>query len=139
VRAGGHFIRDWRAHVRRSHAETGIAILVETRAGLDDFDAIVATPGLRAVLLGPFDLSVSLGYEGDYRHPDVQAALHSMLTRAQRQGVPVIVPVFAPEPAEARAQMQEWQARGVDSFVVGTDKILIADCFARYTGVLRAV
>ena len=137
VRAGGHFIRDWRAHVARSHAETGIVLLVESHAGLDDFDAIAATPGLQGVMLGPFDLSVSMGHEGDYRHPAVQDALRSMLARAQARGVEVTMPVFSPELDEARAQVAGWQALGVTRFVVGTDKILIADQFRRYVAALQ--
>ncbi len=138
VRAGGHYIRDWRAHVARSHAETGVVLLVESAAGVEAFDAILDTPGLQALMLGPFDLSVSMGHEGDYRHPSVQAALRSMLSRALARGIEVTVPVFAPELDAARTQMAEWQALGVSRFVVGTDKILIMDQFARYIGALRA-
>jgi 4-hydroxy-2-oxoheptanedioate aldolase len=138
VRAGGHYIRDWRAHVARSHAGTGIVLLVESRAGLEAFDAILATPGLQGVMLGPFDLSVSMGHEGDWRHGEVQAALRSMLGRAQAAGIEVTVPVFSPELDDARAQMAGWRALGVERFVVGTDKILIADQFARYVAALGA-
>jgi 4-hydroxy-2-oxoheptanedioate aldolase len=136
VRAGGHYIRDWKAYVRQQHAETGIIALVETRAGLDDFDRIIATPGLAGLLIGPFDLSVSLGFEGDYLHPDVQLAVGSMITRAQAHGVPVIMPVFSPDIDRARAQLGKWQGFGLNLFVVGTDKILIADQMVRYSGVL---
>lgn len=138
VRAGGHYIRDWRAHVARAHAGTGVVLLVESRAGLDAFDAIAAVPGVQRIMLGPFDLSVSMGHEGDYRHAEVQAALRSMLARAHARGIEVTVPVFSPELDEARAQMAGWQALGVTRFVVGTDKILICDQFARFAGALRA-
>lgn len=136
VRAGGHYIRNWRAHVASAHADTGIVLLVESKAGFDAFDAILDTPGLQGIMLGPFDLSVSMGREGDYRHPDVQAALHSMLARALARGIDVTIPVFSPELDAARAQMAEWQALGVTRFVVGTDKILIADQFQRYVAAL---
>ena len=138
VRAGGHYIRDWRAHVARAHAETGIVLLVESQAGLDDFDAIVATPGLHGVMLGPFDLSVSMGHEGDYRQPAVQDALRSMLARARARGIEVTIPVFAPELDAAVAQLRAWEALGVERFVVGTDKILIVDQFTRYASALSS-
>ncbi len=138
VRSGGHYIRDWRAHVARSHAETGIVLLVESLAGFEAFDAIVATPGLQGMMLGPFDLSVSMGHEGDYRHPDVQDALRSMLARARAHGVEVTVPVFAPELPAAGAQIRDWEALGVTRFVVGTDKILIVDQFTRTVAALAA-
>ena len=137
VRAGGHYIRNWRAHVASAHADTGIILLVESRAGFEAFDAILDTPGLQGLMLGPFDLSVSMGHEGDYRHPEVQSALRSMLSRALARGIDVTIPVFSPELDEAKAQMAEWQALGVTRFVVGTDKILIADQFQRYVAALR--
>jgi 4-hydroxy-2-oxoheptanedioate aldolase len=136
VRAGEHYIRDWKAYVRRQHAQTGIIALVETRAGLEDFDRIIATPGLAGLLIGPFDLSVSLGLEGDYLHPEVQQAVRSMIARAQARQVPVIMPVFSPDIDRAKAQLDQWQELGLNLFVVGTDKILIADQMARYTGAL---
>ncbi len=138
VRSGGHYIKDWRAHVARSHAETGVVLLVESRAGFDAFDAIVGTPGLEGVMLGPFDLSVSMGHQGDYRHPAVREALQSMLARARAREIEVTIPVFAPELQAASSQLREWEALGVERFVVGTDKILISDQFARYVAALTA-
>jgi 4-hydroxy-2-oxoheptanedioate aldolase len=138
VRAGGHYIRDWRAHVARAHADTGIVLLLESRAGLDAFDEIIAVRGVQGIMLGPFDLSVSMGHEGDYRNGEVQAALRSMLARAQARGIEVTVPVFSPDLDDARAQLRHWQALGVRRFVIGTDKILIADQFQRTVAALRA-
>lgn len=63
VRAGGHFIRDWRAHA--AHAEAGVIALVETAAGIAEIECIAAVAGLLALMAGPFDLSVSMGLEGD--------------------------------------------------------------------------
>lgn len=136
VRSGRQFIRDWPAYSRRMDAETGAVLLVETRDGLADFPAIAATPGLMCVLVGPFDLSVSMGHGGDYLHPEVQAAVRSMVAEAQRNGVPVMVPVFAPDAAEARRQMEGWLAQGVRLFAVGTDKILLSDHVSRYVAAL---
>lgn len=133
VRAGDHYIRDWKAYARRQHAETGVIALVETRAGLDDFDRIIATPGLAGLLVGPFDLSVSLGLEGDYLHPTVQDAVRSMIARAREHGVPVIMPVFSPDLDRAKGQLDQWRDQGLTVFVVGTDKILLADQMTRYT------
>lgn len=137
VRAGGHFIRDWQSYVRRVESETGVVLLVETQAGLDDFDNIVRVPDVMGFLIGPFDLSVSLGYEGDYRRPEVQDAVDYMVRRAQEQGVPVMMPVFDANPVEARHQLSDWYERGVRCFVVGTDKIIISAAMTQYADNLR--
>lgn len=133
VRAGDHYIRDWKAYVAQQRIATGIVALVETKSGLDDFDRIIATPGLAGLLVGPFDLSVSLGYEGDYLNPVVQDAVQSMIRRAQEHRVPVIMPVFSPDIERARSQLDHWRGAGIDVFVVGTDKILMADQMSKYT------
>lgn len=137
VRAGGHFIRDWRGYTDSQARTTGTIALVETSAGLDAIHEICAVPGLAALMLGPFDLSVSLGFAGDYRHATVQAALDRMLAAARLHNVPVFAPIFDPDPAEAARQREEWSKRGAAHFVIGTDKILFADAYRRYANALR--
>lgn len=140
VRSGGHYIRDWKGYVDRTETQTGAILLVESRAGLDRFEEIVRVPGILAVLVGPFDLSLSLGHEGDYDHPEVQEAVTYMVRHAIEQGVPVVYPVFSPHLEQARDQLNHWYEMGVRTFVVGTDKLLIADQFSRYcTGLRQAV
>jgi 4-hydroxy-2-oxoheptanedioate aldolase len=137
VRAGGHFIRDWRGYAARQHREAGVIALVETRAGLAAIEAICAVEGLMALLVGPFDLSVSMGYAGDYLHPDVQGAIDRMMAAAKAARLPVIAPVFNPDADEARRQRDQWRERGAAAFVIGTDKILFADTVGRYAAALR--
>ncbi len=132
VRAGGHYIRDWKSYTAKQYNETGVLLLVETKTGFENFDHIIATPHLAGILLGPFDLSVSMGLEGDHLHPQVQDALRSMITKARKLDVPVIMPVFSPDIEAARLQIASWRALGVQKFVVGTDKILISDQLNRY-------
>lgn len=132
VRAGGHYISDWRGYAGRQQRETGVIALVETAEGLANIEAICAVEGLLALLIGPFDLSVSLGFHGDYRKPEVQAAIARMLDAARAAKLPVIAPIFNPDAAEARSQQEEWRARGVSLFVIGTDKIIFSDAVARY-------
>lgn len=137
VRAGGHLVRDWRAYAEAQRRDTGVIALVETRAGLDAIEEICAVEGLLALLIGPFDLSVSLRFEGDYRHPEVREAIDRMLAAARANDLPVIAPIFDPDRDAARRQRDEWAARGARLFVVGTDKIIFADAVARYAAALR--
>ena len=132
VRAAGHVVRDWRAWRAAEDATPRIVALVETLAGASQIEAICAEPGLAALLVGPFDLSVSMGLDGDHRDPRVRAALERMLAAAQAHGLPTVVPVFDADPRAARAQLEDWRARGVRGFAVGTDKILVAAQLALY-------
>jgi 4-hydroxy-2-oxoheptanedioate aldolase len=130
VRAGGHFIEDWRAH--EAGTEAGIIALVETAEGMAEIEAIASVPGLLAVMAGPFDLSVSMGLRGDWRHERVQAALQRLLAAAAAHAVPVIMPVFNADPAEGQRQLAAWEARGVRVFALGTDKIMLATAVASW-------
>lgn len=136
VRAGGHYITDWPSFVGRQRYETGILALVETVEGLANIEEICAVEGLLALLIGPFDLAVSLGLQGDYRHPKARAAIDRMLEAAAIARLPVIAPIFNPEAGEARRQQEEWRQKGVTHFVVGTDKIIFANAIARYKDAL---
>lgn len=134
VRAGGHFVRDWRSYVTTQRAGTGLIALVETRAGLEEIEQICAVEGLMGLVIGPFDLAVSLGFAGDYLAPEVQAGIERMAAAARAHNLPVIAPIFDPDVAEARRQQGDWTSRGATHFVIGTDKILFADAVTRYRG-----
>ncbi len=137
-RAGGHFIRNWEAYVAEEEARVGVIGLVETQDGYQNIEAICATPGLRALMFGPFDLSVSMGLGGNWRHPDVLGAVEEMVRCATKVGIPVVMPVFSPDPDECRDLMRRWKALGVSTFVIGSDKILIANAFNQWTQRLGA-
>jgi 4-hydroxy-2-oxoheptanedioate aldolase len=51
--------------------DTLIIALIEEVAGIEDLDAIVATPGIDVIGIGTGDLSHSMGFVGQKNHPDV--------------------------------------------------------------------
>jgi len=128
-RSGGHYIRDWRGYVAEEEARVGAIALVETAEGARAAGGIAATEGLAALMVGPFDLSVSMGHRGDWRHAEVADAVDRIVGAAQDAAIPVMMPVFAPTPSECRALIDRWTERDVRTFLLGSDKILIADAF----------
>ncbi|MEM8822525.1 MAG: aldolase/citrate lyase family protein [Pseudomonadota bacterium] len=135
-RSGGHFIRNWDDYVAEEEARVGIIGLVETVEGRRSIEDICATEGLRAMMFGPFDLSVSMGFNGNWRHEDVLAAVTDMVACATDRGLPVMMPVFSPDPGECSDLVAFWQERGVTCFAIGSDKILVASCFSGWTKAL---
>jgi 4-hydroxy-2-oxoheptanedioate aldolase len=55
--------------------------MIETQEALDNLDAILSTPGLDAIYIGPSDLSILLGYALGGDKPDewIMAALKKVL------------------------------------------------------------
>ena len=135
-RSGGHFIRNWEDYIVEEEARTGAIALVETAEGHRNISEICATPGLAALMIGPFDLAVSMGLNGRWRDSEVMAAVQEMLQAAQVAQIPTMMPVFAPSKPECQDLIAHWGAFGVSCFVIGSDKIIVADAFASWTDAL---
>ena len=115
-----------------AEANEQICLLVqaETVDALKHLDAIAATPGVDGVFIGPFDLSVSMGYPGQVEHPAVQAAMEDAVARILKAGkAPGIL-------AMTEAQARKWLAAGVVFVGVGADTVLLTaaarELLARY-------
>ena len=66
-----------------------VAVMIETIEAVRAIDEIVSIPGLDSVVLGPWDLSGSLGVLGELEHPTVVAAVEEVIARARTAGVSV--------------------------------------------------
>ncbi len=135
-RSGGHFIRNWQDYVDEEEARVGAIGLVETQAGYESFGEICKNKDMAAFMFGAFDLSVSMGLEGNWRHERVIGAVRDMVARAVDTGHHVMMPVFSPDPSECADMISDWRSRGVNTFVIGSDKILVAEAFATWAGAL---
>lgn len=71
-------------------AEEDLCLLVqvETKAALDEIEAIAAVPGVDGIFIGPADLAASLGYPGEPGHPEVKTAVLDAIRRIRAAGLP---------------------------------------------------
>ena len=107
-------------YLESSPDETTVMVQVESAAAVRDIDAILTTDGVDAAVIGPFDLSGSLGHLGDITHPEVAGAIDAVLAAGKRHGVPV--GIFCGTPELAR----DYLARGFSPIAVGVDSMLLA-------------
>lgn len=84
-----------------------VAVMVETRRGVDRVAEIAATPGLDAVYVGPSDLSISLGLPPAYEHADGEhpAALERVRAACAASGI--AAGVHCPDGAAARRRLEQ--------------------------------
>ncbi|MBM4437094.1 MAG: hypothetical protein FJ029_07650 [Actinobacteria bacterium] len=73
--------------VKSQNEEILVAVKVESARGIDNIEKIAAVPGLDAILIGPGDLSATLGVPGDTTHKLVQDCIDRMLRAASKHGV----------------------------------------------------
>ena len=113
---------------------TGFA-MIETQAALDHLDAILATPGLDAVYIGPADLSLALGAAPRFDPVDerVTAAIRHILARAKHHGVRAGIHNATAEYAARMASL------GFDFVTVGSDARFMAAGAAAAVSAFRAL
>src|SRR6202048_2127275 len=79
----------------------------KTQEALDNLDAILSTPGLDAIYVGPSDLSISLGYAPGGDKPDewMMTALKKVLDGCKRHKVQPGIHCGAPSYAKKMIEM----------------------------------
>lgn len=75
-------------YLTKANDEICVLVQVETRASLDQIEAIAKVDGVDGVFIGPSDLAASLGHLGNPQHADVQAAMKNAVERLTAIGMP---------------------------------------------------
>lgn len=73
-------------YVERANDEMCLLVQIETPAGLQALDDILAVDGVDGVFIGPADLSAGMGHPGNPDHPDVSTAIDNAIIRIVRSG-----------------------------------------------------
>jgi 2-dehydro-3-deoxyglucarate aldolase/4-hydroxy-2-oxoheptanedioate aldolase len=77
---------DQQAYLKQANREVFVIAQVETVELVDDLDAVLALEGLDSLVIGPQDLSGSMGRLGETSHPDVIAAIRTIASKARAAG-----------------------------------------------------
>jgi 2-keto-3-deoxy-L-rhamnonate aldolase RhmA len=64
-----------------------VVFQIESRAAIARIDELLSVPNVDAVLIGPADLSVSLGIPGEFEHPEFVAAVELIRDHCIRRGI----------------------------------------------------
>lgn len=74
-------------YIERANRDIFTAVMIETAEAVAAIDEIVAVPGLDSIVIGPWDLSGSLGHLGDVEHPRVVEAMETAINSARAAGL----------------------------------------------------
>lgn len=91
---------------------------IEHIRAVDALDAILSHPRLDAIMVGPYDLSGSMGLTGQFDHPDLRAAIARIEAACRRHDVRMGLHIVQPDPAELARQVESGSrfiAYGIDS------------------------
>ena len=99
---GAHFqeYRQWLI------ANAIIVVMIEHIEAVEQIDAILAVPGIDAYIIGPYDLSGSMGKPGELDHPQVQDAIQHILDAGKRLQKPGGIHVIEPDPVAIQQRIR---------------------------------
>jgi len=88
---------------------------IETKRAVEAREELLSVPGIDAVMIGPSDLSISLGVPGEFLHEKVVAAMEAVRDTCDRKGI-------APGTQTRSApQAKFWKDRGMRFLGCGSD------------------
>jgi 2-keto-3-deoxy-L-rhamnonate aldolase RhmA len=101
-------------YVEHANEEIFVAVQAETAEAVQNARGIMGVRGVDAVVIGPLDLSLSLGIVWQFDDPKMVAAIESVIEAGKETGVPVGMLTGA-------AMAKKWIAKGVQLVSIGGD------------------
>lgn len=93
--------------IEHMNANTMVVFQIETRRALEARDELLAVPGIDAVMVGPADLSISLGVPGEFQHPKMVEAMEAIRDSCRKRNIAPGTQTRTPELAKF------WKQRGM--------------------------
>ena len=99
--------RDFEGYRRWNQEHSVIIVQVEHILAVENLEEILNVPGVDGFIVGPYDLSGSLGVPGQFDHPDVLEALQRIKDVAAEKNALAGFHVIQPEPAAFEQKKSE--------------------------------
>lgn len=124
------------AYVDAGATKRTLIVNIESVPAVEALDEILAVEGLDGVLIGPHDLSSSLGVPERYDHPRFLAACDTIITKARARSLGAGIHVIYE--ANRVAHEERWARLGANFILHAADIILFAEGLRREVGELKA-
>jgi 2-dehydro-3-deoxyglucarate aldolase/4-hydroxy-2-oxoheptanedioate aldolase len=100
---------------------TLVVMQIETKRALEMREELLAVPGIDVVMIGPADLSISLGVPGDFMHPIMVEAMEAIRDTCLRRGI-------APgTQTRSLPQAKFWRERGMTFLGCSNETAMLLD------------
>jgi len=80
---------DWLNVIRTANEEVVLVVQIESVQAYENLEAIAAVPGIDVLLVGPMDLSASVGKITDMQSPEVQTIMEDIPKRLAGSGIAI--------------------------------------------------
>jgi 2-keto-3-deoxy-L-rhamnonate aldolase RhmA len=103
-------------YVQEASSQLWKILMIEHIDAVKNLDEILAVEGVDALIVGPNDLSGSIGLLGQVDHPEVKKLYDIIAEKANKAGVP-----FGVSNGYDEVLFKEWVKRGVSFISLGSD------------------
>lgn len=100
---------------------------IEHIDGINNLEEIISVDGIDGSIIGPYDLSGSMGMPGEFEKPVVKEALKRYIDICQKHGFPMGFHVVNTDPAKIQEKIDE----GYRFIAYGTDFLFMGDTAIR--------
>ena len=115
-----------------NNEDTLVIIQIELKAAVERIDELLAVRGVDVALVGPTDLSISLGVPGETGHSSVEEAIEKVIAAAQRHNVAAGIHMASVEP------LKRWMTKGMRMIMLSSDLGFLTAAGASGASQLRA-
>lgn len=103
-------------------SESIVIVQIEHIDAVNNLEAILRTEGVDGFIIGPYDLSASLGIPGEFEHPDFKNALERVLEVSKKMEALMGTHVVMPDVFAVKEKIKEgyrFIAYGIDTLFLG--------------------
>ena len=118
--------------MQRANSDVVVIVQAEHIDGVNNIESIVRVPGIDAVLIGPYDLSASLGKTGQVNDPAVTDAIQKVADTCQDAGIPL--GIFGVTVAALRPYI----AKGFTLIATGCDTLFLGQAAGKFLAEVSA-
>ncbi len=126
----------FRKYIKESNQKSIVIIQIEHMDGVRNLNDILKIKGIDAIMIGPYDLSGSLGIPGQFDNNKYKKAVKDIVTKASLYRIPLGIHIVYPSLSEFQSRIKE----GFTFIGYGMDSIFLSEsCRAAIDSVRRYV
>ena len=131
-RANQYGLVKFESYLKMADHQTMVFIQIEHADAVRDLDAILNTPDLDGIAIGPMDLSASLGCTGQFDHPDFTRAVDVITEKVRETDL-----FFGISTGYLGEGVKDWLNRGIQWISYSTDLNNLLTSSKKYLQELR--
>lgn len=132
ARAQGYGL-DFESYKNRINRDSVVIVQIEHIDAVRNLEAILSVPGVDGFVVGPYDLSGSMGIPGRFTDPRMKNALTRIMKVAKKFDVARGFHAVPPDPGEARKKIRE----GYNFIAFSFDALMLGDAYRRGCAEIR--